>query len=165
MDSVSIITLIIIVLVSILLIFITKINASKKKRIFFQEFTNYVEQLNCKISEHELFNNILIGFDKDNRKLFFMKKLKNINITKEINLDEIQRCRFVNTSKSVKTGSGSQTIIEKLELSFIHNIKTEPAKLIEFYNADLDHLTLNGEIEFIEKWKQIINDFVSKTKK
>jgi hypothetical protein len=136
------------------------INHKKRSRDkqFVQMLFNLAGQYNCKITEYDHWGNKAIGIDKQRLQLFFICKKEASGLTeKQVDLDTIKKCRFINTSRTVNTGGGSQTVIEKLELGFTWNDPKIPEDYMEFYNSIYDSLSLRGEIQLAEKWSAIAN--------
>lgn len=153
----------VIILICIIPFVIMSINNRKKEKTMLQGLFTFAERNNCKISQHELWNNSLIGIDETANVIFFTKKLKDNEISQQINLTEIQKCRVVNSSKTVNNKDDNFKVVDKLELAFIFNDKNKAEIIIEFYNADYDSLTLSGELLLVEKWCKIIRDRISAT--
>lgn len=130
---------------------------SKKRKAFMQKLTDFAKKNNCVISESDHWNTTLIGIDKTAGKLFYIKSRPDVQIEKAISLDEIQKCRIVNTSRTVKAQDQSSTVIDKLELAFTHLDKNKADVTVEFYNNAYDGLTLNNELMTLEKWHDLIN--------
>ncbi len=82
-------------------------------------------------------------------------------IEKTISLNEIQKCRAINTNRTVKTQNQSNTVTDKLELAFTYYDKNKSNEIIEFYNNSFDGLALTDELLMVEKWEKIINTFIS----
>jgi hypothetical protein len=123
----------------------------KKTRELLQKFA---EENNCKISHYELFNLISIGIDKDAHQLFFIRTTPENELQQKINLTEIKRCRMEETGRTVNTVH----VIEKIDLCFSLLAPNQKEISINIYHADYDNLTLSGELQFAEKWVQLIND-------
>ena len=152
---------IILILTCIIPFVIMNINSRKREKKLLHELFTFAERNNCKISQHELWNNSLIGIDETANVIFFTKKLKDNEISQQINLTEIQKCRVVNSSRTVNNKDGNFKVVDKLELAFTFHDKNKVEIIIAFYNADYDSLTLSGELLLAEKWCKIINDKIS----
>ena len=151
--------IIILILFLICLVPIVLINRRKRKRekLLSKSFFNFAEKRNCRISEYDFWNNTAIGVDKDVHKLFFRRATNNDELSGEINLTEILKCRMVNTNRSVSNNEINQIVIDKLELAFTFYDIDKPDIFWEFYNADRDSFSLSGELQLTEKWLKIVN--------
>jgi len=158
MEPGTIITGIILLLAFVVPIVFLNKKSSKKGKQFFSELINFALKNNCKLSEHELFNNMALGIDKETHQLYFIKNSANNKIKHKIDLLEIQKCRIVNTSRNIKYKGENHKVIDRLELGFISRDKSKPEIFLEFYNADIDSAALNGELQLIEKWFKIIDE-------
>ena len=157
MESGTLIASLIIVVSCVLLVVIVNRKKKNKDKQFIQSLFDFAEQSNCTISEYDLWNNSLIGIDKDSHKLFFIRKEEENAIIKEIDLSEIQKCNVINSSRIVNNKESVQNVIDKLELSFTCRDPKKTEMNLEFYNTNRDNLFLNGELSLIEKWSEIIN--------
>jgi hypothetical protein len=140
-------------------------NSQKRDKKMLQELQIFAESNNCKISQHELWNNSQIGVDETANAVFFIKKLKEKEIKQQINLNEIEKCRVINSGRTVSNKNGSHKVVDKLDLAFTFHDKNNGEITIEFYNSDYDSLTLSGELQLVEKWYKIINDRISSSRK
>jgi hypothetical protein len=128
-------------------------NRRKQEKLLFQSLSNIAAKQNCKITVHECCEEYIIGLDETSNFLFFFKKIKDKEISKQINLAEIQNCKTINTSRS----NGNEKIIDKLELSLIANTKKTPDILLELYNSD-DRMQLGDDFLLIERWAKKLNE-------
>ena len=144
-------------IICVLAVVLVNSNKKKKGKRFSQTLFDMVEKNNCKISEYDLWNNTLIGIDKDSHYLFFIRKTDSNVITNEIDLSEIQKCRVVNSARIVNNKKSSSNVIDKLELSFSYRDPKKNETTMEFYNTNRDSLTVYRELQLIEKWSEIIN--------
>lgn len=157
MDSGTIIFIAIIVLGCVIPIVLINSSKKKKEKLFLQALFNLAEKSNCKISAHDLWKGTGIGIDKEARKLFFIRKAANDEEAKEIDLSEIQKCRVVNTNRTVKYNESTQTVVDRLELAFSNKDKNIPEVIFEFYNSKYDNPTLHTELQLAGKWLEIVN--------
>ncbi|WP_027418295.1 hypothetical protein [Crocinitomix catalasitica] len=108
------------------------------------------------INQHELLSDIAIGIDAIKKQLFFVKRTDQFDVNQIVDLSHIVNCEIVKTQRNVENATTPFKIIEKLELvcqSQTGNKKSQ--SVIEFYNADID-MQLNGELQLLEHWKNII---------
>lgn len=136
-------------------------NSRKRKERLLQGLFGYAEKNNSKISQYDLWNTSTIGMDDTALRIFFTRKVKDTETRQMIHLAEVQKCRVINSGRSVNTASGTNKVIEKLELAFTFRDKSKPETVLEFYNTDSDSLTLTGELQLTEKWNKIVNDCLS----
>lgn len=163
MDSGSIIFGLVVIIGIVVPIVIQNNKSKKKEKQFLNILSGLAEKNNCNLSEHELWVKGAIGIDKAAQQLFFMKKTANGEVQQVINLAEMQKCRVVNTHRIVNNKESDQKVIEKLELAFSNREPKKPDTFLEFYNTNLDNLTLNGEVQLTEKWVGIANKSIART--
>lgn len=157
MESVNVINVGILALLFIVPIALLKYKRSKRTKLFLDPLAALAEKSHSKIMEHDIWNNAVIGIDKNTHTLFVIKGTDETRIQKEIDLREVQSCKLNNTSRTVNTSDGPQTIIEKLELIFAYRDRSKSEASIEFYNSKFDNLTINEEFKLTGKWLEIIN--------
>lgn len=160
MNSEIIIFLAIVILCAIPIIIVNS-KKKKKEKLFIQVLLDLAEKNNCKLTERDLWNNTQIGIDKDAGKLFFVKKTDAEEVTKVVDLSEIQKCRVINTSRTVNIKDSVQTVLERLELAFVNQDKNKPEIILGFYNSAIDSLSLRNEFQLTEKWSGIVNSTIS----
>ena len=129
-----------------------------------KELLNYLQELalrsNSKVTEHKIWNNSAIGIDKNARLVLFVCKSEKQAYDKVINLTEIQSCRVATTSHTAGYKRESYKVTDIISLAFEFRNKTRPNAVIEFYNNEVDNLTLNGESQLAEEWAKIINSVI-----
>ena len=162
MDSESAIFILMMVLACIIPIAIINKKKKNKERQFLQTLFDLAEKNNCKITDHDRWGNTAIGIDQKAGKLFFIRKTSDGDSSKEVDLYEVKKCRFVNTSRIVNLKESNQKVIEKLELVFTLSDPKKSEIILEFYNSIYDSLSLRGEIQLGEKWSEIVNAKISK---
>jgi len=156
MDFGTIIGLVLILII-VLAVVILNSNKKNKKKQFVQTLFDMAEKSKCKISDNDLWNNTLIGIDKNAHKLFFIRKTEDNSISKEIDLSGIQKCRVNNSSRVVINKDSNHTVTDKIELALTSPDAKIADTILEFYNTNRDNLFLNGEIQLAEKWSAIVN--------
>jgi len=145
------------VIICVLAVVLVNSNKKKKKNQFKQTLFDLAEKSNCKISESDLWNNTLIGIDKEAHQLFYIRETADKKDHKEISLLEIQKCRVINSSRMVTNGGSNHNVIDKLELVLSSRDPKQADTTLEFYNTNRDNLFLNGELPLAEKWAGIVN--------
>lgn len=151
----------IILVICILVVVLINHNKKKKKNQFKQTLLDLAEKNNCNISESDLWNNTLIGIDKEAHQLFFIRESAAKKDNKEISLLEIQKCRVINSSRMVTNGGSTHNVIDKLELVLNSRDPKQTDVTLEFYNTNRDNLFLNGELPLAEKWAGIVNENIA----
>ena len=147
----------VILIIIVLAVVIVNSNKKNKKKQFLQTLSDLAAKNYCKISEYDLWNNTLIGIDKDARKLFFIRKTGDHTISNVIDLQGIQKCRVINSGRVVTNNETNHTVIDKLELALTSPDAKIADTMLEFYNTNRDNLFLNGELPLAEKWAAIVN--------
>lgn len=129
----------------------------QKKKVL-TELTDYAAEHGGAISRHFEWSNTLIGIDETaSKKIFFIRKRPDKEVRKAIDLYDISKCRVDTVSRTAGEGKNRQTVIDHVALAITYYDKTRPEDLLEFYNNDYDGFTLNGELQWAEKWSYIIN--------
>ena len=141
----------------IIFVILSRSNQKGEKQLL-QSLKGLAEQNNCKIVQHDIWNNSAIGIDNTANIVFAIRNTNNNSISFQINLSEMQKCRVINAKRNGSNKEGNFKVIEKLELAFTYRDKNKPETFLDFYNADYDTSSLSGELQLIEKWCKIAND-------
>ncbi|KAA5549561.1 hypothetical protein [Adhaeribacter rhizoryzae] len=157
MDLGTTITGIVVILLCIIPIVLMRINNSKKEKNLLQGLLNLAESKNCQITRHDLWDNSLIGIDDNKNKVFFIRKVKDAETTRQVVLAEIQKCQVIDTSRTVSNKDGNHKVTDQVALALTYHDKSKQATALEFFNVDHDSLMLKGELLLAEKWSGIIN--------
>jgi hypothetical protein len=133
---------------------------ARKKRCYLNTLYNYLGKY-IKLSEHQLWNNILIGVNRRERKLYFLRKLNERELFKMIDLSKIYKCQLLTSNKNM--------IINQVLLSFISFDQVGSPTVLEIYNSKTEKIILPSELQFAIRWENIANliieDFNGKTNK
>lgn len=157
MELVSTIIGVIIIAICFLPILIMNRNRKNKEKEKIQSLKMFAKQHNCNIMIHEVCGDFAIGIDPTNKFVFFLKQLESLPVKQVINLKNIQRCKERTSTRSIESKNGGYSIIEKIELCFIHIEKSKKEITFDFFNSE-NSSQLVGELQSVEKWSKIIND-------
>ena len=153
----------IIVLICILPFAWMSINRKRREKKFLRQLSEIAQRNNCNISRYDLWNNSAIGIDDVALSVIYVRKTKDQISAEHINLSEIQKCRIINSGRTVSNKGSHYNVVDKLDLGFTFRDQNKKEALLELYNTEHDNLTLNGELQIGEKWCKIVNDKISET--
>ncbi len=157
MDSTTLIIGFVMILLIASPIVLTGISRKSREKKLANDFNLLSKSNNSTISQSDFWSGTVIGINQDDKLVFFIRQLKDLNESIAINLNEFQKCNFIKT-----TNKGD--VVEKLELVFTPITKNKPETKLEIYNAEINPL-LAGEIKIAEKWVKLINETISEHKK
>lgn len=161
MDSGATIVGVIVLLICVIPFVLLSRNNRKRKQKVLDRLVRLADQKNCKISRYDIWNNSAVGIDDTARWAFFTRKVNEVSIEYRVNLGEVQKCRVINSGRTVSRTDGNHRVIEKLELAFTYRDKNKGETALEFYNRDFDSPTLSGELQLTEKWGTVFSDTLS----
>ena len=133
----------------------------KKEKQLVKSILAIANNHHCKISHQEISEEFAIGLDESANHLFFFKKTNDKEIAQHINLAEIKSCKVIKTANVTGDKEDNYKSIDKLDLQFSFLDKKNPDISFAFYNSE-ENFGLNGEIQIIEKWANIVNDRLKK---
>lgn len=145
--------------------FILYMKRMKKEKRIIEQLSNLAEKNNCIISEHETWNDSVIGIDKTSFKLLLIRNGIENKTALVVDLSDKQKCRVLNISRDAMMNEGGGKITDRIALSFENRDKTKPEKVLDLYNNTYDGLRLTGEIHLSEKWSKIANDCIAHGRK
>ncbi len=131
-------------------------NKKKRDKELLQLLFDSAAKENCKITASEHLNDIAIGLDEANNKLFFFKKIEKNEIAQHVNLLEMKSCGILNSNRPMDTKKNKDIIIEKIGLSFTPLEKNKVHTVFEFFNSE-ETMLLSGELQLAQKWMKIVN--------
>lgn len=141
------------VIVACLLPFIIMYKTKKyNEEQLLAELINTASEKGFSLSNYEVSGNLSLGIDETNNGFCFCKNGKDDKMQEFIYLNEVKKCSL----NKIRNTNGSQSIIDKLALSFEFKNKVNPAVSVVFYDSD-QQLQLSKELQLIEKWYDIIN--------
>jgi hypothetical protein len=141
----------------IIFVILSRSNRKREKQLL-HLLKGLAAQNNCKIMQHDTWNNAAIGIDNTTNRLFAIRHTGNNTIPFQVDLYESQQCRVINTRNTGSNKEGNFGDIEKIELAFTYREKNKPETIFDFYNTASNTASLNGELQLAEKWCKITND-------
>lgn len=137
-------------------------NKKKREKQLLQLLFDTASKENCKLTQSEFLNDIAIGLDGINNKLFFFKKIDAIEVEQHVSLSEIKNCGLLNSNRPLDTKKNKDIIIEKIGLTFTPIDKNKTNIVFEFFNSE-ETMLLSGELQLAQKWAKIINEKLKET--
>lgn len=114
-------------------------------------------QHNCQIGQREFCGNYLLGMDQMGRYVFFHQRDKETMEERAVDLMEIAACKPITIGRKI----AGERIVERLGLEFVPIDLATPEITLELYNND-HSFQLRGELQSMEKWTRLINDWLKK---
>ncbi|WP_378186825.1 hypothetical protein ACE939_00570 [Aquimarina sp. W85] len=130
-------------------------SATKKRKKLLAGITDLAAQHYQTIDTVEYGPEFSIATTQTKEAILFYKKSDVKEIALYIDLDKLLSCTFIHLKEKVQNQGKFYEHTKKLALS-CKTTSQEDILLLEFYNVD-DGLQLNGELELLTKWHQIIN--------
>lgn len=165
MESGSFITGTIIIVVLLIPFILLYRNTKKRKNNIRRSLVDLAAQKKCTIMHNDIWNDTAIGIDEESKNIFFYKKIKETETSVHVKLQDIQKCRVINSSRVIKNDSGNYTIIDKLALGLTPTDKAAPEIQLEFFNAQSEFSALSDELELCNSWNEVINDCIREINK
>lgn len=165
MDTTAIISGLLLVALIIIPFFLHHLRQKKKKAKFLNDLLSLDKNEDSIISQKDLWRECYaIGINENSKKLLYINKIKDKEQNSVIDLSEVEGCRIVNTSRSVKIPKGNLTVIDRIDLVLTFNRADLSEKALEFYDSTT-FMTPDGEIPLAEKWLAIVNSNLKTNKK
>lgn len=144
-------TLILLIIVPITLMQLKKRN---NEQVLLKSLKALSNQQNCKLTKYDVTNDFAIGLDQATKTLFYYKNTVLENISKHVNLSHFINCEiFEIRQNNTKNQQGE---ITTLTLVLYPVDKSKTTETLNIYNAE-ENYQLNGEVELIKKWKDLIS--------
>ena len=124
----------------------------------------YANAYNSKIDESETLNNIAIGIDYNQNRLFFVQHYKTHELEQIIDLNDIKSVRLVNEKRAVKVGKSSTLVVEKIEIVLTNNNPKNQDYVLKLYDENIN-LILSGEVQLANKWVAILEGVLKQSQR
>ncbi len=134
-------------------------NNKKRDKQLLQSLLDSASKEDCKITQSEYLNDVAIGLDETNNKLFFFKKIESTEIAQHVNLLEMKSCGILNSNRPMNSKKHKDIIIEKIGMSFTPLDKNKAHEIFEFFNSE-ETMLLSGELQLAQKWVKIVNNLL-----
>lgn len=139
-------------------------NRAKRIKRFYDLLKDYALKFDAQIDTHDVWNGTVIGVDKIKFKLFYIQTNETSQLEIQTDLKLIRKCRVDKKSRTVKNGSDTITVIERLDLCLTFADSTKTDLLLPFYNNNRDNLSIDRELELVNKWSALINTLLDEQK-
>ncbi|WP_152594392.1 hypothetical protein [Cellulophaga sp. E6(2014)] len=110
------------------------------------------------ISQSELWGNSYIGIDEKEQKIVFLKFSENEIYERVVAISSIKDCMILEQRKFFKVKNKKDSHLEKLDLKI--TLKSGQPFELNFYDETLNY-SEDFEVKRIEKWKSLINQFLT----
>lgn len=134
-------------------------HSKNKKQKLIQTLNQLAASSGNSITEFDVFNDAIIGIDQNNKTLFFVKKLEELNVEEKISLKDYQKSEVKKKMSNHHGPSSNMQIIKKIHLHFQPKSSENREVNLEFYDENTQ-FQLNGELQLAEKWVVKCNQFI-----
>ncbi len=155
MDTFSVVTGVSLLVVFVFFMWYANYKEASKQKAKIKILNDYATKQGLSLSETGNIKDKMIGIDKINNKVCFVDSSKNVEIT--IDLINFVACRFNEVFKSEETKNGFQRFLDKVELVFNSKDSKIASVSLELYREEDLSTQLSGELQFAQKWAQLIH--------
>ncbi|MEO9476724.1 MAG: hypothetical protein ABJG41_14375 [Cyclobacteriaceae bacterium] len=128
----------------------------KKEQDLIDGLKAIADSYNSDIATYDCGIEFSIGISSAKNYIFYYKKTDQHVSELCVPLNAISKCQADSIKRSVKTQAGTETVIDRLELTFIPKDKSIAPSRFEFFNSN-EHFQLNGELPLVRKWEGVVN--------
>ncbi|MCM4167512.1 hypothetical protein KCTC52924_00989 [Arenibacter antarcticus] len=152
-------TLISVLLVLAVVIPFLVLNSSGKgeAKTIANRIKEFAKEAHLKFDQKESWGNRFIAIDKTRKILVFSRIVNGEVVINEVPMDQVEKSTIQKATKMVKTNSGKENVLQKLDLEITYFAHHEKALLLNFYDIDQIY-TEDYELKRAEKWNVIINE-------
>jgi hypothetical protein len=129
---------------------------SKKAAQLLRTLRELAKQHQCKVDHHDQCGDAVLGLDKDRNALVFHAQRQDVVTSHFVDLAEVRACQAIKAKRSTK-GGGTDAMLDRVELCLLPKDTTKSETHLVLYQA-AHGVLVNGEIQFADKWAQLIND-------
>ncbi|MDO6518859.1 hypothetical protein [Zobellia uliginosa] len=134
-------------------------SVKKKEKAMLRSLSDFAEQENCKIHQHEYLGDFIIGMDTNKKVVFFYKEERDASEKLSVDLKDVKSCKASRIGKTFRNKGKVEQVIKRIELVFTTSPADSRNVVFELFNSH-NNLQLNGELQTAEKWAKIVNDLV-----
>ncbi len=156
MELSSIITGVVFIAIIALPVIILSKSGNKKKKALLQRYQALCTSLGLNINGSDTWNDLVLGMDKNARKLLFYKDGEAAGQHTLVDLNHVVNVKKINITRGGNTQSGAVNIIDILGLELALKDGQGPVTL-EFYNSKYP-FNLSNELELVGKWTKAISE-------
>lgn len=146
---------IVMLLVFIIPVFIVMQKQRTSKKKLEMQLADIEKENNMKISEHETWNNKVIGLDDSKKVALFVIRNQNDNDVKIVNLHEISKTAPERSIISSEDGSSIQAV-SAVRIRFASKDRNKSDSVFTLFDDAADH-SINDEIQLANTWSERFN--------
>lgn len=161
MDTSSILMGILVAAACILPLYYLYIVKKRKDKKIKNDFFAMGSSVGISISEFDICNDFAIGADPFLNKIIFYSSRNEKKNIQTVDTTDVKKCITIIQRRN--SGSGSSASIETLKLCFEYKNTSISPVYFEFYKETDDSILAN-ELKLLEKWDNLINLKLSKSK-
>ena len=144
-------TLILLIVVPITLMQLKK---RKKEQMLLKGLKSLSKQQKCTLTTYDVTSDFAIGLDQATKTLFYYKNTVLENVSKHLNLSHFLDCEVLEARQNSSKNKKGE--IENLNLVLYPIDKSTASETLKIYNSK-ENYQLNGEVDLIKKWKDLIS--------
>lgn len=159
MDSNTLISLSAFAVIIAVVLFYFNLRIKGREKKAFRFIDAFAQAHNNTITKFDFSKSTYVGIGyTTSTMIFFIRKFNDIERRTAINLADVSQCRLVKSYDKSNSSKDNSGYITKIGLVLTHRNPAEQDAFLEFYNIDYDPLTLSGELQLAEKWREIIQE-------
>lgn len=158
MSSGTIIIGAIAVLVCIIPLYLFGRKRGRKKQQLKKHLLTLAAENQCNISDHESWNDFIIGIDQEKKVLFYLKNNEKQEEKHIFRIQEIQKVRSSSFSVQSEGNKSESSITDKAGITLTLTSAEKAEVFLEFYSSETGNFTVGPELQMAEKWVKIIKD-------
>lgn len=156
---------IVLIAIFVLPILIISRNSNRVVTLPIEMINGYAASNNCIISQFDALSDKLIGVDKENLKLFFIRKKQDSFQESLIDLTEVKKCQVLRKNKLIKHQEAKDSVLQKIDLTFFYFDSKRKNSLLNMYDAADDRFSIYNDSQLADKWERIVSALIESSQK
>jgi len=163
MDAGSAIIGAILLLMAIVPIVMLNHTRMKRDRLSLKILQDSAQNINCKISQHDLGGDFGIGMDEEKNVVFFFKRKEDEVNLQHVDLSKIDSCQAVKQTRTIVYKKTADTITDRIELTLTPKRKDQSDIRFVLFDGETDPQII-GELQMVDKWSSLISNRLKRKK-
>lgn len=116
------------------------------------------------IAEHEFGSHFALATTSDGAYAYLVKEVKDTVDVQQIPLYKVKLCRANTITRTVTNGKAKDSVIDRLELSFLYKDAKEPEQKWVLFDIE-DLMQMGNEMGLMKSWEGKVNAILKLSKK
>ena len=138
-----------------------QISEKMKVKKLNKELTQFASEKHLTLTNHEVWGDgYAVGIDQKNKKMLYFKHDENSDLKEMIDLNEVEKCKVSNGSKTVRNAGKNRSVVNSIRLLLHYKNPKKSATSLEIYDGE-NGKTLTSELAIANRLARTVRPMLN----